>query len=98
MATTVKKLSKRFRSQKHKQTKINQNLRWLSQFPHQVIGQAGQIAALTVICDVLANKVADLLGIKPEQLQEEIGKRGQEFAEQLKKGTTNAPAEAAQPR
>jgi len=86
MATTVKRLSKRFRRQARKQTKHDQNLRWLSMFPQQVIGHAGQIAALTVICDVLADKVADLLGIKPEQLQEEIGKRGQEFAAQLKKG------------
>jgi len=101
MATTVKRLSKRFRRQARKQTKHDQNLRWLSMFPQQVIGHAGQIAALTTICDVLCSKVADLLGIEPKQLQEEIGKRAQAFAEQLrsdgqsKKGSTNA--EAAQP-
>jgi len=92
MATTVKRLSKRFRRQARKQTKQDQNLRWLSMFPQQVIGQAGQIAALTTICDVLCSKVADLLGIEPKQLQEEIGKRAQAFADQIKKGnqpTTN---------
>jgi len=92
MPTTVKKLSKRFRSQKHKQTKIDQNLKWLNAWPNQVIGHAGQIAALTTICDVLCSKVADLLGIEPKQLQEEIGKRAQEFAEQLKKGSADASA------
>lgn len=94
MATTAKALSKRFRRQAHKQTRLLTAHKQTLSAIERVTGQNGliaaQIAGLTVIADMLVEKVADLLGKPVTELHKEMTERAMKLA-----GKAHAGQEAA---